>query len=129
MLVTLRRPPPRGSAQSYVLQALLIRKDHIEYTRTRAIVQAVINKEEANNALELYRDTQMPYLPKVKRSERQDVIKRLMSEVAKGSMVITPVMQKQVKSKLKTKVVQRSEEERLVSSRRVSAKMGGILER
>jgi hypothetical protein len=92
-------------------------------------VQAIINKEEANNALELYRDTQMPYLPKVKRSERQDVIKRLMSEVAKGPMAITPVMQKQVKSKLKTKVIQRSEEERLVSSRRVASKMGGILER
>lgn len=127
--MTLRRPPPRGSAQSYVLQALLIRKDHIEYTRTRAIVQAIINKEEANNALELYRDTQMPYLPKVKRSERQEVIKRLMSEVSKGPMAITPVMQKQVKSKLKTKVIQRSEEERLVSSRRVASKMGGILER
>lgn len=92
-------------------------------------MQAIINKEEANNALELYRDTQMPYLPKVKRSERQDVIKRLMSEVAKGPMAITPVMQKQVKSKLKTKVIQRSEEERLVSSRRVASKMGGILER
>lgn len=126
--MTLRRPPPRGSAQSYVLQALLIRKDHIEYTRTRAIVQAIINKDEANNALELYRDTQMPYLPKVKRSERQDVIKRLMSEVSKGPMSITPVMQKQVKSKLKTKVIQRSEEERLVSARRVATKMGGILE-
>lgn len=127
--MTLRRPPPRGSAQAYVLQALLIRRDHIEYTRTRAIVQAIVNKDEANKALDLYRDTQMPYLPRVKNSERQEVIKRLMSEVAKGPMAITPVMQKQVKSKLKTRVIQRSAEERLESSRRMAKKMGGILEK
>lgn len=125
--MTLRRPPPRGSAQAYVLQALLIRRDHIEYTRTRAIVQAIVNKDEANKALDLYRDTQMPYLPRVKNSERQEVIKRLMSEVAKGPMAITPVMQKQVKSKLKTRVIQRSAEERLESSRRMAKKMGGLI--
>lgn len=69
----------------------------------------------------------MPYLPRVKNSERQEVIKRLMSEVAKGPMAITPVMQKQVKSKLKTRVIQRSAEERLESSRRMAKKMGGLI--
>lgn len=123
--MTLRRPPPRGSVQSYVLQALLIRKDHIEYTRTRAIIQAVINKDEANTALEVYRDTQMPYLPKVKKVDQQQHIKRLMSEVARGPMAITPVMQKQVRSRLKTKVIQRTEEQ-VENSRRISRKIGGF---
>lgn len=127
MLATLRRPPPRGSVQSYVLQALLIRRDHIEYVRTRALVQAIINKDEANNALELYRDAQMPYLPKVKMADRQQTIQKLMSEVARGPMEIKPVMQKSVKSRLKTKVIQRNEEERLASSRRISNKIGGLL--
>jgi hypothetical protein len=67
----------------------------------------------------------MPYLPKVKQTDRQQHIKRLMSEVARGPMAITPVMQKQVRSKLKTKVIQRTEEQ-VENTRRISQKIGGI---
>lgn len=126
MLATLRKPPPRGSAQAYVLQALLIKEDQIEYQRTRAIVQAITNKDAAEEALKSYRDAQMPYLARIQKNDRADHIKRLMSEVARGPMAITPVMQKQVKSKLKTRHVTRGEEE-VERSRRVGRKIGGIL--
>jgi len=126
--VTLRRPPPRGSLQSHVLQALLIRKDQIEYMRTRALVQALVSKDDAQKALDDYRDAQMPYLPGVQKNERQNHIKNLMSEVARGAIGITPIMPKQVRSRLRTKIVQRAtQEEQLAQSRRISKKIGGIL--
>jgi len=127
LLATLREPPPRGSLQSYVLQALLIRKDQIEYMRTRAVVQALVNKDEAQKALDAYRDAQMPYLQGVQKNDRQQHIKRLMDEVAKGAISVTPIMPKQVRSRLKTRVVQRTTEEQLAQSRRLSKQMGGLL--
>lgn len=95
--------------------------------RTRAIVQALVNKDSADEALKAYRDTQMPYLPRIQKDDRQQHIKHLMDEVARGPIGITPVMTKQVRSRLKTKVIQRSEEEHLAQSRRISKKIGGIL--
>lgn len=130
MLATLRRPPPRGSAQSYVLQALLLRKDQIEYMRTRAIVQALVNKDAADDALKSYSEAQMPYLVGIKRTDRSQHISKLMSEVSRGPMAVSPVMQKQVKSKLKHRVVAReqvSQEEQLASTRRITKKIGGFL--
>lgn len=128
MLATLRSPPPRGSAQAYVLQALLLRKDQIEYMRTKAIVQAIVNKEAADEALKSYSETVMPYLSRIKKDDRSQHIKRLMAEVARGPMAIAPVMQKQVKSKLKTRVVERdssSQEEQVAVQRRIAKKLGG----
>lgn len=129
MLATLRSPPPRGSVQALVLQALLLRKDQIEYMRTKAIVQAIVNKDAADDALKVYSETVMPYLSRVKRDDRNQHIKRLMTEVARGAMSITPVMQKQVKSKLKTRVVERdsgSQEEHVAMQRKISKKLGGF---
>lgn len=85
------------------------------------------NKEMIDSALKEYRDVQMPYLQRVQGDDRSRHIKKLMEEVARGPIGITPVMQKRVSSKLKTRVVQRSEEERVESSRRLSKKLGGHL--
>jgi hypothetical protein len=95
--------------------------------RTRAIVQALVNKDKAQEALESYRDTQMPYLQSVQNKDRQQHIKRLMDEVSKGALKVTPIMPKQVRSRLKTRVVQRTEEEQRAQSRRLSKQIGGIL--
>lgn len=113
--------------QSYVLQALLIRKDQIEYMRTRTIVQAIVNKDAADDALKSYREVQMPYLSRIQKNDRGQHIKKLMEEVARGPIGITPVMPKQVRSKLKTRVIQRTKEEQLAQDRRISKKIGGIL--
>lgn len=95
--------------------------------RTRAVVQALVNKDAADEALKAYRDAQMPYLPRVQKDDRQRHIRLLMEEVARGPIGITPVMPKQVRSRLKTKVIHRSEEEQLAQSRRISKRIGGIL--
>lgn len=94
--------------------------------RTRTLVQAIVNAEAAEGALKEYRDVQMPYLPKMHKDDRSKHIQHLMAEVSKGAMSITPVMQKRVKSKMKTKVVSR-DEERIAASNRVSRKIGGMV--
>lgn len=123
----MRRPPPRGSVQAYVLQALLLRRDQIEYFRTRALIQSIINKDAADDALKSFRDVLMPYMVRIQQTDRSQHIKYLMDEVARGPMSIAPVMQKQVKSKLKTRHVARSAEEELASTRRITKKIGGLL--
>lgn len=90
------------------------------------MVQAIVNGKEADKALSEYRDSQMPYLPKIQKDDRSNHIKKLVEEVGRGAMSITPVMQSRVKSKMKTKVVQRKEE-LVAQSNRISRKLGGIL--
>lgn len=92
------------------------------------MVQAIVSKDAADEALKIYRDVAMPYLVRIQKNDRNQHIQKLMSEVARGAMTITPVMQKQVKSKLKTRHVERgSQEEQLASTRRISKKIGGLL--
>lgn len=90
------------------------------------MVQATVNKEAADKALAEYRDAQLPYLPKVQQTDRSMHIKKLMEEVGRGEMSITPVMQKRVKSKMKHKVVQRDEDQ-LAQMNRIARKIGGIV--
>ena len=91
------------------------------------MIQALVNKDEAQKALDDYRDSQMPYLRRIQKTDRQQHIKRLMDEVARGPIGITPVVPKQVRSKLRTKVIQRTEEEQLAQSQRISKRIGGFL--
>lgn len=95
--------------QSYILQALLIRKDHIEYMKTRAIVQAIVNEGAADKALKEYSEAQQPYLVGLRGRDRAEHIARLMKEVAAGPMGVTPVTTKRVKSKLRTRIYEREE--------------------
>lgn len=110
------------------MQALLIKKDQIEYAKTRAIIQGVVNGEKAQEALDEYRDLQFPYFQKMQKVQRSSHIKQLMDEVKRGGLVITPVGQpKRVKSKLKTRVVERANDEQVEVMRRVSKKIGSYL--
>jgi len=90
------------------------------------MVQATVNKEAADKALADYRDAQLPYLPKVQKNDRSMHIKKLMEEVGRGEMRITPVMQKQVKSKMRHKVIQR-DDARATQANRIAKKVGGIV--
>jgi ACT domain-containing protein len=121
----LHEPPPRGSLQDIVLQALLIRKDQIEYAKTRAIVQAIYDKENAQTALDQYRDAQFPYYQKLNRQEKDDRIKQLKEWIGQGSMTIRPLWAKKAKSRLKTKALSRDPADRAEATRRVSRKMKG----
>lgn len=109
------------------MQALILKRDRIEYAKTRALLQGIVNKEAADGALKEYLHAQMPYLARAQKDERQQHIKRLVDEVARGPMRVTPVMTKQVKSRLKSRVVQRSAEEQSALAKNVSKRIGGYV--
>ncbi len=121
------KPPPRGSVQEYVLQELILHRDRIDYLKTRAIIQSVYEREKADEALKEYKDAQFPYLQKIQGEDRRQHIQKLMSEVGRGALQITPVVQKRVTSRLKTRIVQRSQEEQRESERKLSKKLGEFL--
>ena len=123
LLATLKAPPPRGSVQSYILQALLLKREQIDYMRTRAIVQALVNKEAGQAAMDLLREVQFPYFKATQQRDREHHIKKLMDEVSKGPLVITPHIEKRVRSRLKTRVLQRTASERADSANRISRKL------
>lgn len=125
MLATTKEPPPRGSIKEALLQALLVRRDQIEYAKTRALVQTFINHDEAQKALDTYRDILFPYFQKQQKDQRQSHIQRLIDEVSRGPMTVTPVEQRKVRSKLKTRIVERSQEEAVEATRRLSKRIGG----
>jgi hypothetical protein len=132
MLATMSEPPPRGSLQESVLQVLLVRLDQVDYAKTRALVTAIINAskegiDETQKELDAYRDLQFPYYKNIQKTERSDHIKRLQQEVARGPLVVTAMPEKRMKSKLKTRVVERMTPEQRATSRRLSKKLGRLM--
>lgn len=92
----------------------------------KAVVQAVVNHEAAQEALDSFREAQIPYYESQQKKHRSEHIKKLMEEVNKGPIKITRVYGKpNVKSALRTRVVKR---ERVQNERlsRLSKKMGGV---
>jgi hypothetical protein len=111
--------------QDIVLQALLLKRDQIEYAKTRAIVQALYNKEKAPEALDEYRDIQFPYYQRSQRKERDRYIAQLTKEIQRGIMQVTPLTRPKARSKLRTRVVERSADEQAAAVRRLSKRLGG----
>jgi hypothetical protein len=92
------------------------------------VIQAIVNAEKVQEALDEYRDLQFPYFQKLQKTQRSSHIKQLMDEVKRGGIVVTPVSQaKKVKSKLKTRVLERMSQEQVEVARRISKKIGGYI--
>lgn len=103
-----------------------MRRDQSEYWKVKAIVQAVVNHEAAQEALDSFREVQIPYYEGQQKKQRAEHIKKLMEEINRGPLQITRVYGKPgVKSSLRTRVVKR---ERVQNERlsRLSKKMGGV---
>ena len=87
---------------------LLMRLESIEHARFRASAQIIIDKDKGVEAFEDYMKIAFPYLDALKRRDRGEFLKALNKEVARGAITVTPVMPTRIKSKLKTRMVQRS---------------------
>lgn len=110
--------------QAHILQALFIAREQIDFYRTRALIKALVDKEHLQEAFDDYRNAIFPFYSKMQDVDRQQHIKRLISEVGRGALAVTPLSTPKVKSKLKTKVVQRPDE-MAQATRRVARKIGG----
>lgn len=110
MYQTLREPPKRGSLRESVLILYVLQKEQVEHARLRALAQGIVNKEKAVEAFEQYQQTAFPWIETQKRRDAQGFIKLLSEEVKRGAMGIRPLWEKPLRSRLKTRVVQRRSE-------------------
>ena len=109
MYQTLREPPPKGSLRESVLILYVLKKEHIEHARLRALAQGIVNKEKAVEAFEEYQHTAFPWIATQKRRDAQAHVKLLADEVRRGGLSIRPLWEKPLRSRLKTRIVERSQ--------------------
>lgn len=108
--------------------ALMLKIDQIEFCKTKAIVQAVVGADEAQKALDAYREVRMPYLEKVKERDKEKHVKMLMNEILKGPLAISPIFtEKKVKSRMKTLVAEKMTPDQRAALNRLSNKFGRVL--
>ena len=87
----------------------VLKKEHIEHARLRALAQAIISKEKGKEVFDEYMKVAFPWIEVQKGRDKSDTIRLLMDEVKKGGLSIKPLWQqdKQIRSRMKTKVVER----------------------
>ena len=87
---------------------LVLKREEIETFKTRVMVQTLVDKEHAQEAWDNYTKQAMPWMETAKNREKQDWIKKLSEEVAKGPLTVKPVEDpNKFRSRLNTKVIDR----------------------
>jgi hypothetical protein len=123
----LREPPERGSLQESVLMAFVLKKEQVEHSRLRALAQAIISKEKGKEVFDDYMKVAFPWLETSKKKEHEDHVRILKEEVKKG-LVIRPLQESRVKSRFKTRVVEREAPARSVEDQNaLYKKLGKVI--
>lgn len=92
----------------------VLKKEQIEHARLRALAQSIIAKEKGKEVFDEYMKVAFPWLETQKKRDTAEHVRILMDEVKKGGLGIKPLWQGQdkMRSRLKTKVVERAEAQR-----------------
>lgn len=107
LLATLKAPPPRGSLRESVLALLMIRREENDVAKTRVLIQTLVKQDSGPDAWNEYFKSVFPWVETAKTQEKQDWIKKLNEEVAKGPLVITAKHEVSFRSRLKARVIQK----------------------
>jgi hypothetical protein len=79
----------------------VLQRDRIEHAKFRALAQVLVDKDKGIAAFDEYRNIHFPWLETHKKRDKEDHIRALMGEIKKGALVVTPKMDKQIRSRLK----------------------------
>lgn len=104
LMATLKEPPKYGSVRETVLIMLTLMQERSDHARLRAIVQSVVDKEKGVEAFEDYMKVAFPWIETAKGRERMDHMNKLMNEVKRGPLGVTPMAMPKVSSRLRTRV-------------------------
>ncbi len=108
--------------------AYLLQKERVEHVRLRALAQVMMAKEKGKEAFDEYMQVAFPWIEKQKKQDVADHIRVLMHEVKNGALSITPMGQtNKMKSRLRTKVVERQEASPRKYSEAFYKKLGRII--
>jgi hypothetical protein len=92
----------------------VLKKEQVEHARIRALAQAIIAKEKGQEVFEEYMKIAFPWLETQKKRDKADHVRLLMEEVAKvrasGGLTVTPMASGQVRSRMKTRYLERAPE-------------------
>jgi hypothetical protein len=90
----------------------VLKKEQIEHARLRALAQSIVAKEKGKEVFDEYMKVAFPWHETQKKRDVSEHIRILKSEVEKGNLSIKPMWQgkDKLRSRLKTKVVDRAEE-------------------
>jgi hypothetical protein len=84
----------------------VLRKEHVEHARLRALAQAIIHPEKGVGAFDDYQRIAFPWLATQKKRETNEHSRLLRDEVGRGALAIRPLWEtKPMRSRLKTKLV------------------------
>ena len=86
---------------------LILKKEDIESARTRAIVQAITEKEHAQKGWENFVSVAFPWAETAKKREIAEWAKHLANEVARGPLGVYAQPDTTYRSRLKTKILSR----------------------
>jgi len=105
MFETMREPPVRGSLQESLLILYVTRRDHIQFVRDQAFAVGQVSPKDVAEAMDIYRKALFPWAEKSKTKDHDDDIKKLLSAVKGGPLVITAQQQKPLKSRMRAKII------------------------
>jgi hypothetical protein len=91
------------------------------------LTQAQVNPQEGPKAYDEYVKIRYPYLETAKKREKDETISRLLAEVNKGPLRITPLGDTSVKSKLHTKFMKTQSERTSEVASRLMRKIGSVM--
>lgn len=85
----------------------------MDMAKTKAIVQSIVKQDAGNDAWQAYFKEAFPWVETAQKIEKQEWVTRLQEEVKRGPIKVTAVhdQQQKIRSRLRTKVVERRTEE------------------
>lgn len=128
----MREPPKRGSVRELVLSLLVLKKQQIEHARMRALAQILLDKEKGPDVFNDYMKLAFPWVDQNKKKDDEEKKKALFEEIKRGGLSVAPIVDVNVKSRLRTKIVQGkqlSKEEWMPKANRVLNKIGPLVPR
>lgn len=89
----------------------MLKKEYIEHARLRALAQSIVAKDKGKEVFDDYMKVAFPWHETQKKRDVSEHIRILKAEVEKGNLSIKPLWQgkDKMRSRLKTKVVEREE--------------------
>jgi len=101
---TLREPPKKGSLRESILLLYVLKKAEIEYTRDLALAQIQLDKDKGLERFNEYRKTMFPWVETAKKRDDEAHRKILDEAVKRGPLVVRPLHQQKIKSRLVQRV-------------------------
>ena len=85
-----------------------MRLESIEHAKFRALAQLEIDPKSGIEAFEDYMKIAFPYMEGIKGKDREEILKALTDEVARGAIQVTPHLPPRMTSRLKTRLTRRT---------------------